>query len=137
MSEVVSIIASSAAIAKVILELQQKFQTIRDAPAKLRSLLDESKHVNDQLSVLAQQQNEIVEYILPDRAWQSCQMFCQRTADELTFLLDKLSGDLDKNRWYGAIRIAFKSDELDRRRQKLEGAKLNLVLAQQSLNSYE
>ncbi|KAL9617488.1 MAG: hypothetical protein Q9160_007699 [Pyrenula sp. 1 TL-2023] len=62
-------------------------------------------------------------------------MFCQITADELSALLAKLSGDLEKNRWYGSIRIALKSDELDRRRQKLESAKLNLVLAQQSLSS--
>lgn len=130
------IIASSIAIGKLVCDLQQKCRAFRDAPTEIKSLLDESRLVNDQLRLISQQQIQIGSYILPNAEWASCRKFCQETADELNELLSKLSRSLDKDRWRGSLRTLIREEEINRRKRKLERAKSSLMLAQQSLSLY-
>lgn len=136
MNEVISVIASSIAIAKLVRDLQRKCGAIRDAPKEVQSLLDDSNYLNNVLSAIAQQLNEINSYVLANAKWSSCHLFCRQTAEELNNLLTKVSQDINKHRWRSSVQFAFYNEGISRRRKDSEKAKPTLMLAQQSLNTY-
>lgn len=136
MAEVVGIVASSVTIGELVMNLRNKYRSFRNASHEIESLLDESTHVNNMLSLIQRQQTEIEDFVRPTVEWESCHRYCQKTAEELTAFLEGLKRRLDRDRWRGSLQCMFKEGEINRQRQKLDRAKSSLLLAQSSLNSY-
>ena len=144
MAEAIGVIASgiaigslAAGIASSIVKLKSYWDQVQNAPEDIHDLLEELEVLSHLLADIAndQQQNSMSSLIFDSTAISRCLQHCQRSADRLKELTDILSTDLDnstrRKKQFAFAKVVLKKVQIDRYKEKLEGAIRVLSLSYQ------
>jgi hypothetical protein len=145
--ELLGLAASSISIASLAIQLADSIQklkafcdTVKDAPNDLQLVVAE-------VEVLSLGLEEIVEYLkvheragprtaaLPPAVSKSLWL-CQVSADGLRTLVRGLEQSMGERKMRGAIKIAFRKEKIERMKNRLQSAKLTLLIANQLFYQY-
>ena len=144
MAEAIGVVASGIAIGSLaagitssIVKLKLYWDQVQNAPDDIHDLIEELEVFSHLLADIAddQQQNSMSSLAFDSTAISRCLQHCQRGADRLKDLTDNLSTDLDaltrtKRKWASA-KVVLKKGQIDKCKEKLEGAIRLLSLSYQ------
>lgn len=129
MAEAIGVVAAVLEFGKVLLELKHFYSSIRDAPETLSDLLEELELTESILQTLADQDGMMSAYAPPDVV-KRCRQSCEKALGTLHQVCSQLLKCLKQSKWRGSIRSVLKEDLLEKAGQRVERAKVNLLLAQ-------
>ena len=144
MAEAVGVVASGIAIGSLaagitssIVKLNSYWDQIQNAPEDIHDLIEELEVLSHLLADIAddQEQNAMSSLMFDSTAISRCLQHCQKGADRLKELTDKLSTELDsmtrtRKKWASA-KVVLKKGQIDKYKEKLEGAIRLLSLSYQ------
>ena len=127
-------VAASSEIAKSLIGLKKLCSTVRNADRKLKVVLEEIESINRILQAIEALQSQLFPFVRSPSGWEDCQKSCQAVASELCDVILDLQRGIENNRLFGSIRSALKEAKIGALLKRLERAKSNVMLAQQTLN---
>lgn len=136
MAEIIGATAASIEIAKTIFQLKEKFQTIKSASNEVRALVDETARLNNLLLFLSRQQTRISPNVQPIPELVDIHDLCHTAANDLLQCVKGLDVEVQRAKLLGPFKIMIKEKAIEAFRQRLESAKLSLVIAQNAFSKY-
>ena len=144
MAEAIGVVASGIAVGSLaagitgsIVKLKSYWDQVQNAPEDVHDLIEELEVLSHLLADIAddQEQNSMSSLIFDSTAIPRCLQHCQKGADRLKELTDNLSTELDsltktRKKWASA-KVVLKKGQIDRNKEKLEGAIRLLSLSYQ------
>lgn len=134
MAEIIGAAAASLELGSSIVQLKAKFQGIKHAPDEVKALVDETTHLNNLLLFLSRREERISPQVQPIPELIDIQDFCKAAAENLLQCTRELDIGIQKARCQGSFKAVLKEKTINRLRQKLESAKLSLVMAQNAFS---
>jgi len=128
------IITFGLQVGKRISELKDTWASIKSAPADIAFLLNECNRVHGILLAGIVQADLISHLLPPDHRLSECHVQCEVALVKLNDAATHLEQKIAQNALRGAYRVHRQRDTISKFKDQLETAKLDLVLAQQSLH---
>jgi vacuolar-type H+-ATPase subunit I/STV1 len=128
MAETIGVVSATLEFTKIVLEVKHLYSSVKHAPQNLKHLLKELEALEEILETLKEQEANFSAYAPPD-VIRKCRLQSEKAVQSLKSICQELLTHVKRSRIRGSVKVVLKKDALDKARQVVERAKVDLVLA--------